>query len=93
VFAAAPRWNLSLLPCDVSEEVNRLPRLGTEIVLQRYTDRIAPRGASGREIDLSRSRVRNTGNSMAGVKGLPAISIVFTMSSDPVSVVRHGRMP
>ena len=55
----------------ILEKIDYLPRQRTEIIGQRHTDCIAPCSSAGREINLTGRCVRDTGNSMAGVKGLP----------------------
>src|SRR4051812_48112238 len=55
----------------IFKKVCRLAMQRAKIVGQRNTDRITPCRATRREIDLSGSWVRNIGNSIAGVKGLP----------------------
>src|SRR4051812_3882099 len=55
----------------VFKKVYHLAMQGAKLVGQRNTDRITPCRATRREIDLRGSWVRDIGNSIAGVKGLP----------------------
>ena len=69
---AGKRCRIDGLPLrNIFDEVINLPGQWTQIVNQRQPDGVAPCGAPGGEINLIRSYVRDTGDSVAGVKRFP----------------------